>query len=209
MLKLPVPPMSDPLRCGLILLAAGESRRMGRPKQLLPVGGQTLLRHVVQSLLAAPVAPFVVVLGAHASEITPTLADLPVEIVLNPDWHEGMGSSLRTGVEALQPLTPRLQGVIVCLADQPRLSAKHLESLLMSHRQTGRTIVASVVQGRPVPPVFFAAEWLPRLLTVRGDQGARSLLQAERDAVGLVPFSDATDLDTPCDYTRFVKDNPA
>ena len=86
-----------PLRCGLILLAAGESRRMGRPKQLLPVGGQPLLRHVVASLLSAPVAPFVVVLGSQATELAPVLADLPVQIVINPEWAEGIFRKQRSG----------------------------------------------------------------------------------------------------------------
>lgn len=195
--------MTEPFRCGLVLLAAGESRRMGRPKQLLQVGGKPLLRHVVESLLTAPVSPVVVVLGAHAPTIVPTLTDLPVEIVIHAGWAEGMGSTLRMGVTALAQLEPRLQGLIVSLADQPGLTAVHLEKLLESHQQTGRSIVASTVQGRPVPPVFFSSAWFPRLRDLTGDQGARTLLQDHSAELAHVPLPDSTDLDTPEDYARF------
>jgi molybdenum cofactor cytidylyltransferase len=200
--------MTEPLHCGLILLAAGASRRMGQPKQLLPVHGQPLLRHMVVSLRDAPVAPFVVVLGAHALEIAPALTDLPVEIVVNAGWAEGMGSSLRTGVAALERLAPQLDGLIVALADQPGLTAAHLNALVDSHRQTGHGIVASNVSGRAMPPVFFSAAWFPRLRTLTGDEGARTLLQAHATDIALVPFVNGTDLDTPQDYARFVADAP-
>ena len=177
---------------------------MGRPKQLLPVDGKPLLRHVVESLLTAPVSPVVVVLGAHAPAIAPTLTGLPVQIVIHPGWAEGMGSTLRMGVTALAQLEPRLQGLIVSLADQPGLTAGHLEKLLESHHQTGRSIVASTVQGRPVPPVFFSSAWVPRLRDLTGDQGARTLLQAHAAELAHVPLPDSTDLDTPEDYARFT-----
>lgn len=176
---------------------------MGRPKQLLQVGGKPLLRHVVESLLTAPVSPVVVVLGAHAPTIVPTLTDLPVEIVIHAGWAEGMGSTLRMGVTALAQLEPRLQGLIVSLADQPGLTAGHLEKLLESHQQTSRSIVASTVQGRPVPPVFFSSAWFPQLRDLTGDQGARTLLQAHSAELAHVPLIDSTDLDTPEDYARF------
>jgi molybdenum cofactor cytidylyltransferase len=196
--------MSEPFRCGLILLAAGESRRMGQPKQMLPVGGQPLLRHVVASLLGAPVAPFMVVLGSQAAEIAPVLAGLPVQIVINPEWSEGLGSSIRTGVIALERLAPTLDGLMVALADQPGLTAAHLAALLHRHRETGRSIVASTVANRAMPPAFFSTSWFPHLRTLTGDQGARSLLQAHAAELAHVPLSDGTDLDTPDDYHRFT-----
>ncbi|MEI6107744.1 MAG: nucleotidyltransferase family protein [Opitutae bacterium] len=200
--------MTEPIRCGLILLAAGASRRMGRPKQLLPLGGQPLLRHVVTALLSAPVNPFVVVLGSQAAEIAPVLAGMPVEIVVNPEWTEGLGSSLRTGVIALERLAPQLDGLIVALADQPGLTAAHLAALLHRHRDTGRSIVASSVADRAMPPAFFSARWFPRLSTLTGDQGARALLMAQAAEVAHVPLADGTDLDTPEDYQRFTDQRP-
>jgi len=200
--------MTEPLRCGLILLAAGESRRMGRPKQLLPIGGQPLLRHVVTSLLNAPVSPFLVVLGSQAAEIAPVLDGLPVQIVINQAWAEGRSSSLRAGVIALEQLVPQLDGLMVALADQPGLTAGHLAALLHRHRKTGRSIVASTVADQAMPPVFFSAAWFPRLRTLTGDQGASALLQTPGVELAHVPLSDGTDLDTPEDYQRLTGQRP-
>src|ERR1700679_1330829 len=98
----PVRSMNDPQRLGAVILAAGASRRMGRPKALLEIGGRALVVRAAEAALAAPVWPVVVVLGAEASKIRPVLARLPVLIVENPAWAEGMASSLRTGLATLR-----------------------------------------------------------------------------------------------------------
>jgi molybdenum cofactor cytidylyltransferase len=195
--------MTDRFQCGLLLLAAGASRRMGRPKQLLPVAGQPLLRHAAGQALAAPVSPIFVVLGAQAAEIAPCLDGLALRIAVNSDWAEGLGSSVRTGLQALLADTPGLPAVIIALADQPDCPAAHYARLIAAHRETGRGIVASIADGTPRPPVLFTAEWFPRLLALEGDAGARNLLQEQRAVLATVPLATATDLDTPDDYDRF------
>lgn len=197
--------MAEQFSCALILLAAGESRRMGRPKQLLPVGGRPLVRHVAEIALAAPVAPVIVVLGAHAAEIAPSLDGLGVQVVVNACWAEGMGSSLRAGMQALAASQPPPEGVIVALADQPDFSAAHLTRLIETHRSTGKPIVASAAGGVLRPPVFFSAAWFPRLHELHGDTGARALLQAHPEAIATVPLGAPADLDTPADYERFLR----
>lgn len=200
--------MSEALQCGLVLLAAGASRRMGRAKQLLPVRGVPLVRHAALAALAAPVAPVVVVLGAHADEVRPALAGLALHLVVNPDWAEGLGSSVRTGLAAVLALAPQVDAVMVALADQPGVTPAHLAALLARHRRWPGGIVATEGAGMAGPPVVFGAKWFARLGAVAGDTGARELLRSEAAAVARVALAGAADLDTPDDYTRFVGEEP-
>jgi molybdenum cofactor cytidylyltransferase len=192
-------------QCGLILLAAGASRRMGRAKQLLPVQGQPLLRLVAERVLTAKVSPVVVVLGAEAKQIEPTLAGLSVHYAVNPAWQEGLGSSLRVGVDALLECAPNLDALIVTLGDQPSLPAQHLDQLIARYRQGGCSLVASQTGPRRVPPVLFGKEWFPRLKQLTGDAGAREILREDRPDFASVPLEDNTDLDTPEDYARYMQ----
>ncbi len=197
--------MTEPLQCGLVLLAAGGSSRMGRPKQLLPLNGRPLVRHVAEIVLAAPVSPVVVVLGAHAGEIKPALAGLAVQIAVNPEWSEGLGTSLRTGVESSLKHTPGLQAIIIVLADQPGLPPRHLDQMITRFLAGGCTAVASLTGRDQVPPLLFGKEWFPKLCTIRGDLGARSLLREHEAEVATVPLASNTDLDTLDDYARFTR----
>ena len=199
--------MADSFSCALVLLAAGASTRMGRPKQLLPVGDRPLLCQVAGAALAAPVSPVIVVLGAHAAEIAPSLGGLGVHLVVNDGWSEGMGSSIRAGMETLLSLAPAIDGVVIVLADQADFSASHVARLLDVRRQTGRSMIASQFRGALMPPALFAAEHFPCLCALQGDAGARSLLQARADEVGTVPLAAVADLDTPSDYTAYLGRN--
>lgn len=199
--------MADGFQCGLILLAAGASRRMGRAKQLLPVQGQPLLRLVTERVLKAKVSTVVVVLGAEAKQIEPTLAGLSVHLAVNPAWQEGMGSSLRVGVEALLERAPGLDALIVTLADQPGLPDDHLDLLIARYRHGGCSLVASQNGQRRMPPVLFGCEWFPQLRKLAGDAGAREILKEDRPDFAEVPLADDTDLDTHEDYERYLKDH--
>jgi molybdenum cofactor cytidylyltransferase len=196
--------MADDLSCALVLLAAGASSRMGRPKQLLPVNGQPLLRLIAERALTAPVSAVVVVLGAHAAEIAPCLNGLSVKIVVNENWAEGMGSSLQTGVKAISALAPAPRGVVIALGDQPDFSAAHVTHLVEMWRVSQSSIVASEANGVLMPPALFAASHFPELLSLRGDAGARSLFQLHAREVPFVPLAAACDLDTPEDYTDYL-----
>jgi molybdenum cofactor cytidylyltransferase len=178
---------------------------MGRPKQLLPIGNRPLLRHVVETSVSPLVAPVIVVLGANAAEIRPCLNGLPVRVVVNEGWREGMGASVRTGIEALVSFAPKATGVIIALADQPRFSASYISRLLDVRQRTGRSIIASQLGEKLMPPVFFSAKYFPALLALQGDVGARTLLQTHTDEVATLPVEELGDLDTPTDYTEYLK----
>jgi molybdenum cofactor cytidylyltransferase len=200
--------MAEPSRCALLILAAGASTRMGRAKQLLPVNDQPLLRRVAQAALSAPASPVLVVLGAHAAEIAPCLEGLPVRIVVHAGWAEGMGSSVRAGMEALASCQPAPESVVIALGDQPDFSASHLARLIEAWCVTGQPIVASEQGTVRGPPVLFAAKYFPALRTLQGDAGARSLLQAHAHEVTTVPLQVAPDLDTPADYAAYLNRKP-
>lgn len=188
-------------RFGLILLAAGASTRMGRPKQLLELAGRPLLVRVVEAALAGPVWPVVVVLGAHAEAIRPALARLPVLVAENPAWAEGMASSIRAGLATLRQFSRSLDGTVIAPCDQPAFSAETLHRLIAAQQATGAGIVAARYAGRPGAPALFLRTHFPALAALTGEAGARGLLHGEAGPVATVDFPElAHDLDTPEDY---------
>src|SRR5919202_6946675 len=112
---------------GLLILAAGASSRMGTPKQLLPYRGRSFVRHIVEVTIASVCQPIAVVLGANAERIKPEISHLPVQIVENQQWTEGMSSSIRAGLEALLTTNQNLDAVAIALCDQPFFSSQLLD----------------------------------------------------------------------------------
>lgn len=189
------------LRCGVVILAAGASTRMGTPKQLLELGGRTLLVRTIEAALASAAWPIVVVLGAHAEKIRPSLARLPVLITENAAWPEGMASSIREGVTTLQQFSRRLDAALIALCDQPAFSADVIAQLVAAQRATGQSIVAAHYAGRNGAPALFLREHFHALAHLTGEEGARALLNAEPSRVAAVELPAlATDLDTPEDF---------
>ncbi len=187
-------------RCGLVILAAGASRRMGSPKQLIEIDGRPLLVRAIEAALAAPVWPVVVVLGANAVAIRPVIGHLPVLVIENPAWSEGMAASIREGVATLRQFSRTLDAAVLALCDQPGFSAATVESLLAAHRATGRGIVAARYAGRLGAPALFAREHFAALTALTGEEGARDLLNADPARVAAVELPElARDLDTPAD----------
>lgn len=166
-----------------IVLAAGASTRFGSPKQLLDWGGQPLLRHVVLQALAAPTSQVIVVLGAAAGRIAPTLAGLPVTLVENPNWEQGQSTSMQAGLWACPPET---QAALFVLGDQPVLPASLLRDLVEIHRLGLPPIVAPRHQGRRGNPVLFDRSCFADLLAVIGDTGGRPLFERYRQQIAWV-----------------------
>ena len=202
----PDPASSSGSRCGLVILAAGASRRMGSPKQLIEIEGRPLLVRAIEAALTAPVWPVVVVLGANAAAIRPVIAHLPVLVVENPAWPEGMASSIREGIGALRQFSRTLDAAVLALCDQPGFSAATVESLLAAHRATGRGIVAARYAGRLGAPALFTRGHFAALSALTGEEGARDLLKADPTLVAAVDLPElARDLDTPADLRDLTR----
>jgi molybdenum cofactor cytidylyltransferase len=179
-----------------VVLAAGGSRRLGEPKQLLRLAGQTLVRRAVLAALGSKAERVLVVTGAHAERIEAALAGLAVECVRCVRWEAGLAASLHAGVSAA------LASVLLLLADQPAAGAPLLDALIAKHA-AGAPIAASQYADEPGVPAVFAPRFARELLALEGDRGAKSLLLRERGLVALVPFPDGTlDVDTREDWQR-------
>jgi len=191
------------MNVGIIILAAGESKRMGRPKQLLEFENQPLIVRVVDAALASSGWPVVVVLGAHADTIRPRLTTRPVLIAENPAWGEGMASSLRAGVSLLQQFSRSIDAALIALCDQPAFTAATVDRFVETQRATQRSIVASRYSGRNGAPALFLREHFAALSTLTGEEGARALLNRDAEHVASIELPEfAIDLDTPEDVAE-------
>jgi molybdenum cofactor cytidylyltransferase len=189
-------------RVAALILAAGASSRMGRPKQLLEWEGRPLVRAAAEVALAAQLDPLLVVVGGAQAQVAEALAELPLRLIANPDYAAGQSTSLRAGIAALGR---DADAVVVLLGDQPFVTAAIVERLAAEWRSSRALIVAPTYAGQRGNPVLFARAVFPELLAVQGDQGARAVLAANRARVRLVPFDDVrplADIDTPEDYER-------
>jgi CTP:molybdopterin cytidylyltransferase MocA len=200
-------------RFGVVLLAAGASTRMGRPKQLIEIGGRPLLVRAVEAALASAAWPVVVVLGANAERIRPVLARHPVLVADNPAWAEGMASTLRTGVETLQAFSRALDGALIAVADQPAFSTEVIARLEAAHRAmvrpgpvpAGRGLTAARYAGRLGVPALFGRGHFAALAALTGEGGARQYLADHAAGATAVDLPElALDLDTPEDLAAWT-----
>ena len=188
----------------LLLLAAGASTRMGRPKQLLPYHGRTLLRHAAETAVAAGCAPIVLVTGALHDELLAEIVGLPILAERNPDWETGMASSIRAGLAAVAAAAPR--AVLVMLTDQPLVTPELLRQLIVQQHATQAPIVAAAYGETLGVPAIFDKSLLPELLKLQGAQGAGRLIARLGAAVGQVAFpAGLLDVDTPAQYTALLE----
>ncbi len=156
----------------IVILAAGASTRLGRPKQLLPWQGKTLLQHAVQTAMTIATQP-VVVTGCNADQLVAALNHTQVHVVFNPDWEQGIASSIRCGLQALLDRTPSPDQVIFMVCDQPFVSAGLLLNLINERQKSQRSIVASSYAGTLGIPALFDKSMFPQLLDLQGDAGAK------------------------------------
>ncbi len=183
-----------------VILAAGGSRRMGAPKQLLPVDGQPMLARVVQQACAAQLGAVIVVLGAARRAIQPLLVGYPVIIAVNRRWRSGLASSLRVG---LAHVPADADGVLFVPGDMPYLRADTLRQLASLYYTAGMPIVAPTYRGRRGNPVLFGRALFGELAALTGDAGGRALLAKHAHEIALLDVENDSilrDIDTPADY---------
>lgn len=192
----------------VLILAAGASRRLGQPKQLVKIGGRSALQIVISNAIALAGQAVTVVLGAHAREITYLFQRSPASWILNRDWEEGMASSIRAGLAALPP---GCESLLILLGDQVAVTADDLKRLTSAWMGNEGLIAASVYAQRVGVPAIFPSFCFSDLAELRGDQGARSVLERYRDRLVRVPMpSAAIDIDTPeqlAELTRHSNEN--
>jgi molybdenum cofactor cytidylyltransferase len=185
-----------------ILLAAGESRRMGFPKPLLRLNGETFLSHVAASMLAT-VERLIIVLGAHRNAVMAAVpADHRISIVENPDYSMGQLSSIKAG---LHSVSPQADAAIVHLVDHPTVLPKTFERLAAEYQLSGKPILVARFRGRRGHPVLFDRSVFDELQKASIDVGARAVVQANMERVIYVDVDDPgvlLDLDTPADLAH-------
>ncbi len=191
-----------------IILAAGESRRFGQPKQLLDWKGQPFVRVVVKTALKAGLSPILVVTGASAPSVESAVKDLNITVIYNTDWKSGQGSSIKAAVNALTlASSPRAGGAIFLLTDQPQVTTSILHALKDKHSEGLYPIVAPMVMDQRANPVLFDRATFPDLMMLEGDVGGRAIFHKHR--VEYLPWHDdrlLLDVDTPEMYQRLIAD---
>jgi molybdenum cofactor cytidylyltransferase len=190
-------------KVGAVILAAGGSFRFGRPKQLLSFRDKTLVRMMVDAACEAGCSPIVVVIGSDWEKIHPELAHANVIEVQNKNWQRGIGSSIRSGVEALTDHAPDIEAVLLLVCDQPAVDARFIERLIATHEATRKDIVASGYANTLGVPALFARSLFKKLLSLSDEAGAKSIILQNPERVAELAFPEgAIDIDTREDWEK-------
>jgi len=184
-----------------VILAAGQARRMGQPKQLLPLGGKPMVWHVAKTACRAGFDKVIVITGAYASVVTQALQDLPLQIIYNEKWEQGQSTSVK---KAVQAISVHEQAVVFLLADQPLIGSGIINELIEVYHGTNASIVMPRALNKPGNPVLLDLQiWRTELLQLSGDEGARQIIRKNQEAIQYLELSDGQvffDVDTPDEY---------
>lgn len=187
------------MKIAILILAAGTSSRMGTPKQLLPIGNTTLLGLAIENALNTKANTICCVLGAHAKRIKQETGEFPVNVIINTNYNSGLSSSIVAGIHELQDY----DAVLIMLADQPKIDTNYLNRLITSFTENSDNISASDYGKKVGVPAIFPKMFYSELLTLKGDKGARDMLQSTKNTIKLRPES-LIDIDTQEEYFDFL-----
>jgi len=185
-----------------ILLAAGQSKRMGRLKLLLPFGGSTILEQTIDNLLHSKIDELIVVLGYQAQELMEKVASRRVKVAMNPAYKQGMSTSIIAGLSVVDD---KAQALMLALGDQPFISSRVIDRLIDEFFSHNKGIVIPTYQGSRGHPVIFAIKYKGELLGLKGDVGGRQIIKEHPDDIVEIPIDSEsinTDIDTLTDYYR-------
>jgi molybdenum cofactor cytidylyltransferase len=190
---------------GVVILAAGQSSRLGKPKQLLTLNGLTLLEKAASAALDLNSSPVLVVLGAYADDIKSNVQLQGVDIAVNEGWEEGMASSLRMGIEYMQQNHVNVDAILFLVCDQPYLHSALLKDLIALQKEKDLPIAASSYGGKIGTPALFHQSTFSSLMLLKGDTGARKLLDERMNDVAVLHFEKGVyDIDTVEDYEQLL-----
>jgi molybdenum cofactor cytidylyltransferase len=187
-----------------ILLAAGESKRMGRPKLLLPFGSSTILEQSVDNLLNSSVAELILVVGCTAEQLLMKIANRPVKVAINRDYRRGMSASIKAGLDLV---SDEAKGIMLALADQPFIDSYIINCLIEAFGIGNKGIVIPVYQGKRGHPVIFASKYKEKLLAVKDDVGGRQIIAEHPEdlfQMGIDSESVILDINTQRDYRALI-----
>jgi len=193
------------MQTGIIILAAGSSSRMGRPKQLLDYKGKTLLQSVIDEALKTDCKPIVVVLGANADEIAAKHQNDWVSFVINENWQNGMASGIVAGLSTIIKNDSEIESIIIAVADQVFIKMINFKNLIEKQAETGKNIIASKYAETVGTPVLFKKDYFEALLLLKGADGAKKILKEYPQDVETVVFEGGEiDIDTETDYNNLI-----
>lgn len=188
-----------------IIMAAGESRRLHRPKQLVRFKGRTLLEHTIKCVTGSACEKIVVVVGAYKEKITETISSKPVEIIENNNWKEGKASSIRAGVNAIMSMKQKVKAIIILTCDQPYLTTAILDQMIALYYTGGRNIVACKYGNTVGVPAIIPQKYFSALLSLTNDQGAKEIIAASIKSTQTVEFPKGEiDIDRPDDIIKVI-----
>jgi molybdenum cofactor cytidylyltransferase len=191
------------MKIAILILAAGESKRMNCIKQLLPWKSTTLLGNTIEQAIASKGNAVYVVLGANTIQIVPTIAHYKVQIIENKNWKNGLGNSIAAGVKYLKENQLDYDAILITLADQPLINAAYYNVLIDNYSQKAAKIIASETNNAPCVPAIFDAEYFEKLSQLDQDKGAKEILLAAQNEVFVVrAAANLMDLDTQMEYEK-------
>jgi molybdenum cofactor cytidylyltransferase len=192
--------------CGVLIVAAGESKRLGTPKQLLQFEGQSLINRLVNIVRDAGSFPITIVLGAEATAIQAQLPDDNLLVVINEEWKEGMGSSIRVGLKKMIEMDADMDGVMILVCDQPFIKSESIQSLIQMQQSTGLPMAACFYEGIVGTPALFHQSMFSDLLKLVGDTGAKKIMKDQMvDVAKLNLEKGVIDIDTMEDYQKIIQ----
>lgn len=193
------------MNTAIIILAAGNSSRMGKPKQLLDFKGKTLLQTVIDEALKTDCSSITVILGANAEEVLVKHQNNQVNFVINKSWENGMASGIVAGLSSLIEKNDKTESIIIAVADQVFIKMSTFNNLIEKHIKTGKNIIASSYAETMGTPVLFGKVYFDALLSLKGTEGAKKLLKQYPLDVETVVFEGGEiDIDTENDYNNLI-----
>jgi len=189
------------MKIAILILAAGESKRMNGIKQLLPWKNTTLLGNAIEQAIQSKGDAVYVVLGANANRIAPTITHYNIQTIENKNWKNGLGNSIAAGVWYIKENQQHFDAILITLADQPLLNADYYNELIDNYSQKEAKIIASETNNNPSVPAIFDALYFEQLSQLDQDQGAKEiLLAAQKEVHRLTAAANLIDIDTTSDY---------